>query len=69
MNTEIVSRLDSSFQRENEEEMIRRAVQEGVAAAQLFDEERRAVQKGVAAAQLFDEELSHPSADKEEKSK
>jgi Arc-like DNA binding domain len=52
MNTEIVSRLDSSFQRENEEEMIRRAVQEGVAAAQLFDEE-----------------LSHPSADKEEKSK
>ena len=52
MNTEIVDRLDVSFQREDQEEMIRRAVQEGVAAAQLFDEER-----------------SHPSADKEEKSK
>ena len=38
MNTEIVSRLDSSFQREDQKEMIRRAVQEGVAAAQLFDE-------------------------------
>jgi hypothetical protein len=53
MNTEIVSRLDVSFQREDQEEMIRRAVQEGVAAAQLFDEKK----------------LSHPSADKEEKSK
>jgi hypothetical protein len=52
MNTEIVDRLDSSFQREEQEEMIRRAVQEGVAAAQRFDEE-----------------LSHPSSDKEEKSK
>jgi hypothetical protein len=52
MNTEIVDRLDSSFQREEQKEMIRRAVQEGVAAAQRFDEE-----------------LSHPSADKEEKSK
>jgi hypothetical protein len=52
MNTEIVSRLDSSFQREDQEAMIRRAVQEGVAAAQLFDEG-----------------LSHPPADKEEKSK
>lgn len=38
MNTEIVSRLDSSFQREDQEAMIRRAVKEGVAAAQLFDE-------------------------------
>jgi len=31
MNTEIVSPLDSSFQREDEEEMIRRATQEAVA--------------------------------------
>jgi predicted transcriptional regulator len=39
MNTEIVNRLDVLFQREDQEEMIRRAVQEGIAAAQRFDEE------------------------------
>jgi predicted HicB family RNase H-like nuclease len=39
MNTEIVDRLDVSFQRENEEEMKRTAAQEGVAAVQRFDEE------------------------------
>jgi Arc-like DNA binding domain len=52
MNTEIVNRLDVLFQREDQKEMIRRAVQEGLAAAQRSDEE-----------------LSHPPADKEEKSK
>jgi Arc-like DNA binding domain len=39
MNTEIVSRLDVSFQHEDQEEMIRRAVQDGLAAAKRFDEE------------------------------
>jgi hypothetical protein len=39
MNTEIVNRLDVLFQREDQKEMIRRAVQEGIAAAQGFDEE------------------------------
>jgi hypothetical protein len=66
MNTEIVSRLDSSFQRENEEEMIRRATQEAVA-----EELSKFIlpQQPPGKPQLSDEELSHPSADKEEKSK
>jgi hypothetical protein len=66
MNTEIVSRLDSSFQRENEEEMIRRATQEAVA-----EELSKLIlpQQPPGKPQLSDEELSHPSADKEEKSK
>jgi predicted HicB family RNase H-like nuclease len=60
VNTEIVSRLDSSFQREVQEEMIRRAVQEGLMAAQEADSKLRIEQASG---------LSHPSADKEEKSK
>jgi predicted HicB family RNase H-like nuclease len=66
MNTEIVSRLDSSFQREVQEEMIRRAAQEAVAEAAKL---RILPQQPSGKPQLSDEELSHPSADKEEKSK
>jgi predicted HicB family RNase H-like nuclease len=57
MNTEIWDRLDVSFQREVQEEMIRRVAQEAVAEAAKL----RVLPS--------DEELSHPSADKEEKSK
>ena len=59
MNTEIVDRLDVSFQRENQEQMIRRAVQEGLIAAQEADAKLRIEQPPG---------LSHPSAG-EEKSK
>jgi Arc-like DNA binding domain len=70
MNTEIVSRLDSSFQRENQGEMIRRAAQEAVAAMELrLSKLRNSPQQPAGKPQLSDEELSHPSADKEEKSK
>jgi predicted HicB family RNase H-like nuclease len=62
MNTEIVSRLDVSFQLEVQEEMIRRAAQKAVAEAAKL-------QQPSGKPQLSDEELSHPSADKEEKSK
>jgi predicted HicB family RNase H-like nuclease len=66
MNTEIVSRLDSSFQLEVREEMIRRAAQEAIAeAAKLGILPQQASGKP----QPSNEELSHPSADKEEKSK
>jgi hypothetical protein len=60
MNTEIVDRLDSSLQREDQKKMIRRAVQEGLMAAQEADSKLRIEQPPG---------LSHPSADKEEKSK
>jgi uncharacterized protein (DUF1778 family) len=40
VNTEIVDRLDVSFQQENKKEMIGKAAQEGLAAAQRFDEEQ-----------------------------
>jgi Arc-like DNA binding domain len=70
MNTEIVSRLDSSFQREDLEEMIRRAAQEGVMAAQEADSKLRILpQQPPGKPRLSDEEPSHPSADKGEKSK
>jgi Arc-like DNA binding domain len=65
MNTEIVDRLDVSFQRENQKEMIRRATQEAVAAVSKLILPQQPPGKP----QLSDEELSHPSADKEEKSK
>jgi hypothetical protein len=67
MNTEIVDRLDSSFQREEQEKMIRRAAQEAVAAE--LSKLRILPQQLPGKPQLSDEELSHPSADKEEKSK
>jgi hypothetical protein len=57
MNTEIVNRLDSSLQQEDQKEMIRCAVQEGLRAAQEADSKLRI------------EQPPHPSADKEEKSK
>jgi hypothetical protein len=66
MNTEIVSRLDGSFQREDRKEMISRAAQEAVAAAEKL---RILPQQPPGKPQLSDEELSHPSADKEKKSK
>ena len=65
MNTEIVDRLDVSFQREDQKEMIRTATQEAVKAAV----ELILPQQPPGKPQLSDEELSHPSADKEEKSK
>jgi hypothetical protein len=98
MNAEIVARLEASFQREDQEEMIRRATQEAVkssagAAVELTlsklhilpqqppgkwlrsEDLLRSLPRppsrrtGSRLAQLSDEELSHPSADKEEKSK
>ena len=65
MNTEIVNRLDVSFQRENQKEMIRRAAQEAVAEAAKL----RMPQQPSGNPELSGEELSHPSADKEKKSK
>ena len=67
MNTEIVSRLDVSFQREDQEEMISRAAQEG--AQEVLSKLRILPQQPPEKPQLSDEELSHPSADNEEKSK
>jgi hypothetical protein len=74
MNTEIVSRLHSSFERYDQEEMIRRATQEAVTSS--ADPLAKALSKLhilpvqlTHKPQLSDEELSHPSADKEEKSK
>jgi|EndMetStandDraft_3_1072993.scaffolds.fasta_scaffold200873_2 predicted HicB family RNase H-like nuclease len=52
MNTEIVDRLDVSFQVQIRKEMTMKSALEGVEAARLFEEG-----------------LSHPPADKEEKSK
>jgi hypothetical protein len=66
MNTEIVSRLDSSLQREVQEKMIRRAALEAVAEAAKL---RILPQQPSGNPQLSDEDLSRPSADKEEKSK
>jgi predicted HicB family RNase H-like nuclease len=63
INTEIVDRLEVSSQREVQEEMIRRAVREGLAAGQSFDEEQ------ARRAQRFDEEQARRAADKEEKPK
>jgi predicted transcriptional regulator len=44
MNTEIVSRLDASLQREDLEEMIARAVEDGLKAQQEVTEKRIAAQ-------------------------
>jgi len=44
MNTEIVSRLDASLQREDLEEMIARAVKDGLKAQQEVTEKRIAAQ-------------------------
>jgi hypothetical protein len=41
MNTEIVNRLDSSLQQEDQKEMIRTAVQEGLMRAQEADSKLR----------------------------
>jgi len=66
MNTEIVSRLDSSFQREVQKEMIRLAALAAIAEASKLG---ILPQQASGKPQLSNEELSHPSADKEEKSK
>jgi Arc-like DNA binding domain len=75
MNREIVNRLDVSFRGEDQEEMIRRATQEAVkssaGAAVVLELSKLHIlpQQPPGKPQLSDEELSHPSADKEEKSK
>ena len=66
MNTEIWDRLNSSFQREVLEEMSIRVAREAVAEAANLG---ILPQQPSGKPQLSDEELSHPSADKEEKSK
>ena len=65
MNTEIVSRLDVSFQREDQEEMIRRATQEAVksSAGALFSNLRHLLaQQPPGKPQLSDEEQTRLSA-------
>jgi hypothetical protein len=62
MNTEIVSRLDVSFQREDQEEMIERAAREAVQAQQE-------VTKKLLAAQLRKNKPESPSGLKGEDSK
>jgi hypothetical protein len=76
---EVEFRLERSFQREDQEEMIRRAAQEsaqeavkstaGAAVELAFSKLVILPQQPPGKPQLPDEELSHPSADKEEKSK
>ena len=74
MNAEIVARLEASFQREDEKEMIKRATQEavkssaGAAVVMTLSELHLLPQQPPGKPQLSDEEQTRLSADKDEKS-